>query len=74
MPKNTAAGIILAGLSTVCGFALIWHIWWLVVVAFVAAIATAVGHTFNYQRDFYIPADAVNHAEAERTALLGSHG
>ncbi|MGK9797788.1 MetQ/NlpA family ABC transporter substrate-binding protein, partial [Salmonella enterica subsp. enterica] len=27
MPKNTGAGIILAGLSTVLGFALIWHMW-----------------------------------------------
>jgi cytochrome o ubiquinol oxidase subunit 1 len=74
MPKNTGAGIILAGLSTVCGFALIWHIWWLVVLAFVATIATAIGHTFNYKRDFYIPAESVNSTEAERTALLGSHG
>ncbi len=27
MPKNTSAGIILAGLSLVTGFALIWYIW-----------------------------------------------
>ncbi|WP_432261400.1 cytochrome o ubiquinol oxidase subunit I [Cupriavidus sp. TMH.W2] len=74
MPKNTGAGIILAGLSTLCGFALIWHIWWLVVLAFAATILTAIGHTFNYKRDFYIPADAVNRTEAERTALLASHG
>ncbi|AQV99056.1 cytochrome o ubiquinol oxidase subunit I [Cupriavidus necator] len=74
MPKNTGAGIILAGLSTLCGFALIWHIWWLVVLAFAATILTAIGHTFNYKRDFYIAADAVNRTEAERTALLASHG
>ncbi|SOY69505.1 cytochrome o ubiquinol oxidase, subunit I [Cupriavidus taiwanensis] len=74
MPKNTGAGIILAGLSTLCGFALIWHIWWLVALAFAATLATAIGHTFNYQRDFYIPADTVHRTEAERSALLASHG
>ncbi|CAM3281085.1 cytochrome o ubiquinol oxidase subunit I [Cupriavidus taiwanensis] len=74
MPKNTGAGIILAGLSTLCGFALIWHIWWLAALAFFATIVTAIGHTFNYQRDFYIPADTVHRTEAERSALLGSHG
>ncbi|NOV24968.1 cytochrome o ubiquinol oxidase subunit I [Cupriavidus necator] len=74
MPKNTGAGIILAGLSTLCGFALIWHIWWLVVLAFAAILVTAIGHTFNYQRDFYIPADDVHRTEAERSALLAGHG
>ncbi|WP_373375779.1 cytochrome o ubiquinol oxidase subunit I [Cupriavidus nantongensis] len=74
MPKNTGAGIILAGLSTLCAFALIWHIWWLVVLAFAATLVTAIGHTFNYRRDFYIPADTVHRTEAERSALLASHG
>jgi cytochrome o ubiquinol oxidase subunit 1 len=73
MPKNTSAGIILAGLSTVCGFGLIWHMWLLVIVSFVALLAVAIGHTFNYKRDYYIPADEVVHVEAERTRLLANH-
>ncbi|VVE39951.1 cytochrome o ubiquinol oxidase subunit I [Pandoraea aquatica] len=73
MPKNTGAGIILAGLATVCGFGLIWHMWLVVIVAFVALIATAIGHTFNYHRDYYIPADQVEHTEAARTRLLAQH-
>ncbi|MGO4278614.1 cytochrome bo3 quinol oxidase subunit 1 apoprotein [Cupriavidus sp. OV038] len=74
MPKNTAAGIVLAGLSTLCGFALIWHIWWLVVVSFAATIISAIVHTFNYKRDYYIPADDVVRTEATRTQLLATHG
>ncbi|VVE26788.1 cytochrome o ubiquinol oxidase subunit I [Pandoraea commovens] len=73
MPKNTGAGIILAGLATVCGFGLIWHMWLVVIVAFVALIATAIGHTFNYHRDYYIPADQVEHTEAARTRLLAQN-
>ncbi|MBN4667337.1 cytochrome o ubiquinol oxidase subunit I [Pandoraea nosoerga] len=74
MPKNTSAGIILAGLSTVCGFGLIWHMWLVVIVSFVALLAVAIGHTFNYHREYYIPADQVEHTEAARTRLLAQHG
>ncbi|QDX20607.1 cytochrome o ubiquinol oxidase subunit I [Pandoraea pnomenusa] len=73
MPKNTSAGIFLAGLATMCGFGLIWHMWLVVIVAFVALLAVAIGHTFNYHRDYYIPADQVEHTEAARTRLLAQH-
>ena len=73
MPKNTAAGIVLAGLSTVIGFALIWHIWWLAAVAFAALLVAAVVHTFNYDRDYHIPADEVVRTENARTELLNAH-
>jgi len=74
MPKNTAAGIVLAGLSTVMGFALIWHIWWLAAVSFAAIIIAAIIHTFNYKRDYYIPTDDVVRTEAARTQLMAGHG
>jgi cytochrome o ubiquinol oxidase subunit 1 len=73
MPRNTGAGIILAGLSTLLGFALIWQMWVLVVAAFVALLAVAIGHTFNYNRDYHIPADEVARVEALRTEQLASH-
>ena len=59
MPKNTAAGMVLAGLGTVFGFAMVWYIWWLAALAFVALIAAAIGHTFNYDRDGHIAAAEV---------------
>nr|WP_206370383.1 cytochrome o ubiquinol oxidase subunit I [Solimonas marina] len=70
MPKNTATGFVLAALAGVCGFALIWHIWWLAALSFVGLIGSAIFHTFNYDRDYYIPADEVEKTEAERTRLL----
>ena len=70
MPKNTGAGVILAGLSMICGFALIWHIWWLAVAAFAGVIGGAIIHTFNYHRDYHIPADEVARVESERGRLL----
>ena len=70
MPRNTGTGVVLAGLSVVLGFALIWYMWWLAILSFVALIGTAIIHTFNYDRDYYIPVDAVAKVEDERTRLL----
>ena len=72
MPKNTGAGVILAGISIVLGFALVWHIWWLAFIAFAALIATAIAHTFNYSRDYYIPEATVTETENARTRALSS--
>ncbi len=73
MPRNSGAGPVLAGLAFVLGFALIWYIWWLAALAFVGLIGTAIAHTFNYSRDFDIPADEVTRTEDARTAAL-AHG
>ena len=70
MPRNTGTGIILAGISIVFAFAMIWYIWWLAAVSFIAMIATAIGHTFNYNRDFHIPAETVTATEDARSKLL----
>lgn len=72
MPANTGAGVVLAGISVVLGFALIWHIWWLAVVSFVALIGAAIAHTFNFKRDYYIPAEEVVRVEDARTEALRS--
>jgi len=73
MPKNTGAGIILAGICTVFGFAMIWHMWLVAAVSFATLLVVAIGHTFNYKRDFHIPADEVTQVETTRTELLANH-
>ena len=65
MPKNTAAGIVIAGISAVFGFAMIWHMWLLGGLSFAALIITIIVHTFNYKRDYYIPVEEVEKIEAE---------
>jgi cytochrome o ubiquinol oxidase subunit 1 len=73
MPKNTWAGFGIAAIAFVLGFAIIWHMWLLVGLSFVAMIAATIFHTFDYKRDYYIPADAVTRTENAHTALLESH-
>ncbi|KQM22814.1 cytochrome o ubiquinol oxidase subunit I [Sphingomonas sp. Leaf24] len=74
MPSNTWAGIVLAGLSTVFGLAMVWYIWWLAALSFVAVIGVAIFHTFNYKRDFHIPVEEVIETERRRTADLQAAG
>ena len=72
MPKNTGAGVIIAGLATAFGFALIWHMWLVAGLTFGAVVVATIVHTFNYKRDFHIPADEVTRSEDRRTAALAA--
>jgi cytochrome o ubiquinol oxidase subunit 1 len=73
MPKNTAAGFVIAALSAAVGFALIWQMWLLAGLGFVSMLAAIITHTFNYKRDYYIPVDEIVRTENARTRLLESH-
>lgn len=70
MPSNTGSGVILAGLSVAFSVGMIWYVWWLAAVSFVAILGVAIGHTFIYKRDFYIPKATVAAKEDARTAAL----
>lgn len=70
MPKNTGAGVVLAGFATVCGMALIWYVWWLAALSFTGLVVAAIVHTFNMNRDYHIPAAKVAEVEAARTRQL----
>jgi cytochrome o ubiquinol oxidase subunit 1 len=73
MPKNTAAGFIIALFAAALGFTLIWHMWLPAVLSFAAMLIATIVHTFNYNRDYYIPAEEVLHTENARTRLIESH-
>ena len=74
LPRNSPTGFICAFFATFMGFALIWHIWWLVAVAFVGAFATFVVFAWRDRTEDRIPAgevariDRANRA-ARRVAL-----
>jgi len=70
MPRNTGAGVVLAAISVVFGFAMVWYMWWLAALSFAALVAAAIIHTFNYERDFYFRREEVVQTEGERTRLL----
>jgi cytochrome o ubiquinol oxidase subunit 1 len=59
MPRNSATGFVCAFFATFMGFALIWHIWWIVAVAAVGAYATFVVFAWRDRTEYVIPADEV---------------
>jgi len=73
MPKNTAAGFIISALTFALGFAMVWQMWIPAALAFVAMMVAIITHTFNYKRDYYIPAEEVVRTEEAHTRLLESH-
>jgi len=73
MPKNTGAGFVIAVLSAVCGFAMIWHMWLPAVAAFGALLLAVILHSFNYDRDYHLAADEVSRIERMRTERLALH-
>jgi cytochrome o ubiquinol oxidase subunit 1 len=59
MPRNSATGFICAFFATIMGFALIWHIWWMVIAAFIGAFATFVAFAWRNRTEDLIPAAEV---------------
>lgn len=70
MPKNSGTGVVIAAISVAFGFGMVWHIWWMAGGGLLAMAAIGIGHTFNYRRDFHIPAERVREVEGERTREL----
>jgi cytochrome o ubiquinol oxidase subunit I len=59
MPKNSATGFITAFFAVVTGFALIWHIWWMVGLGLLGAFVTFIAFAFRDQEDIEIPAEQI---------------
>ncbi|MBS0338989.1 MAG: cytochrome o ubiquinol oxidase subunit I [Proteobacteria bacterium] len=72
MPKNTAAGFVIAAFAAIMGFGLIWHMWLVAGFCFAAMLISTIVHTFNYKRDFHIPSEEVVRVEDARTRLLAA--
>jgi len=74
MPRNSPTGFVCAFFATVMGFALIWHIWWMVVLGLVGAFATFVVFAWRDHDEYVIPAGEVAQVDranlAERRAAM----
>src|SRR5436190_3432489 len=78
MPRNSPTGFVCAFFATVMGFALIWHIWWMVALGFVGAFATFVVFAWRDHDEYVLPAAEVELIDranmAERRALASHPG
>jgi cytochrome o ubiquinol oxidase subunit I len=65
MPRNSPTGFVCAFFATVTGFALIWHIWWMVIAGLIGAFATFVVFAWRDHDEYEIPADEVARIDRE---------
>jgi cytochrome o ubiquinol oxidase subunit 1 len=74
IPRNSPTGFVCAFFATIMGFALIWHIWWMVVAGAIGAFATFVAFAWRDHDEDIIPADEVARIDgsnrAQRHAIL----
>jgi cytochrome o ubiquinol oxidase subunit 1 len=75
IPRNSATGFVCAFFATMMGFALIWHIWWMVVAGAIGAFATFVVFAWRDHDEDLVPAQEVARIDrsnrARRRAMLG---
>jgi cytochrome o ubiquinol oxidase subunit 1 len=65
VPKNSPFGMYIAAAAFIVGFAVIWHIWWLVAVGFVMLIGSIIASTLQEDTERVITASEVAATEAK---------
>jgi cytochrome o ubiquinol oxidase subunit I len=69
MPRNSPTGVIAAFFAVLTGFALIWHIWWAVILGLLGAVAVLIVFGWSENREFEIEAAEVARMEQTRPSL-----
>ena len=57
MPTSSAIGFVTAFFAVVTGFALIWHIWWMVGLGLLGAFLATLAFAFREHEEVDIPAE-----------------
>ena len=66
MPLNSPTGFFAAFFSFFTGFALVWHIWWLVILTLAGAYALFVIFAWRQHDEYEIPANKVAQLDQRR--------
>ncbi len=74
MPRNSGIPFILNIWILALCFALVWHIWWLAGVSFVATIVTLIIRSYDEDTDYYVPAEEVRRIETQHISALEYKG
>lgn len=66
MPSNTSMGFFIGFFSCGLGFALVWHIWWLVAMTSLAVFACIIIRLFEKNTEYHLSAKEVEKLESEK--------
>ncbi len=70
IPKSSALGPVIGVASAAIAFALVWHIWWLVILGLLVDIGAVIGRSFVSETRRVIPADEVRRQELAWLAIV----
>jgi cytochrome o ubiquinol oxidase subunit 1 len=59
VPRSNPTGFFLAFFAVITGFSLIWHIWWLVIIGLLGALAVGLRQAWRTDTEREIPAEEV---------------
>lgn len=71
LPKNSGMGMVIAGFATLFGFAVVWHIWWLMGLALLGAIGSIIIRTSGEDQEYVITAAEVAKLDRAARTLRG---
>ena len=64
MPSNSGVPLLIAGLAFAFGFAMIWHMYWLVLVSFLGIVLTIIIRSTQDEHEFTLPAAKIRRLES----------
>jgi cytochrome o ubiquinol oxidase subunit 1 len=70
MPLNSPTGFITSFFAVVTGFALIWHIWWMVILGLVGAFITVLVFSWRDHDEMEIPVEEIAHIDRAHRAEI----
>lgn len=66
IPKNTPIGVFIAAFAFIFGFAIVWHIMWLVPIALVGIVGSVLARSYNHETEYVLSAEEVEQIESRR--------
>lgn len=72
LPKNSGVGPVLGLLSAATAFALVWHMWWLAILATLGIVVVVIARSFARDTHRIVPADEVARIDGEWRATLAA--
>lgn len=67
MPSNTATGFNIGVLSFIFGFAMVWHMFWLVALTGLGMLICIIYRLYEKNTDYYVPVEEIEKIEGRRT-------
>lgn len=69
MPKNTSIGFFIGLFSCIFGFAIVWHMFWLVGLTLLAILVSIIVRLYTTDIDYYVTAKEVEQIETRKQNL-----